>query len=147
MKPQSKPILTLAISHNIHLTAEQRRDLAGGESIVARGVSLPVWYSKGKTSEPGREVICTYQIHNFVEAATQVVFNLDGYEFNLPQLGEDPPDNAVHGGQLLDVKYGGLGKIKFAVSTQARMNGVPTIIYHTILISDLDELRNTLIPG
>jgi hypothetical protein len=54
-------MLTLTVSHNIFLTKKQRYELSVVESTLeVIGISFPVWFYKGKTSEPAKEVFCKY---------------------------------------------------------------------------------------
>jgi hypothetical protein len=165
----SKTLLTLAISHNIYLTREERNRLANGDSISVTGVSMPVWYGKGKTTEPGKEVFCHYTLHNSPNAKSEIYFKTDGYEFNLPQLPRnfempqeiDDKDWAnlepeereaigeeryvpVNGKYLLDVKDGGSERLCFDQVAYAKMRGIPTTVFHTILIADMKMLENSL---
>lgn len=55
---------TLTISHYIYLTKEQRYDLHNGKEVSVIGVSVPVWFQKGTTSEPAQEVFCEYTLSN-----------------------------------------------------------------------------------
>jgi hypothetical protein len=134
----AKTFLTLAISHEIYLTRDQRYRLAAGDSVSVTGISVPVWYAKGKTNEPAREVFCNYIIHNSPNAEDQIYFRMDGYEFNIPQLPGDfvmPPEISneewsaltqeqrealgeeryvpPHAANLLDLKDGGTENLIF----------------------------------
>lgn len=85
--------LMLVVSHSIFLTETERAILVAGEDITTTGVSVPVWYKKGSTSEPAVEVFATYTLHNTKDFATFVIKNKEGYEINLPQQVDDyePP--------------------------------------------------------
>jgi hypothetical protein len=77
--------IVLSISHHIYLTAEERYALHDRKEIETTGVSLPVWFYRGTTSEPGAEVFCKYILKN--EKAESTISNIvGGYEINLPQL-------------------------------------------------------------
>lgn len=78
-------MLTLAISHNIFLTDDEIGRAAKGEIIMVTGVSVPVWFYKGWTSEPGIEVFCKYIIHSD-ENHTKISSNFDGYKINIPPI-------------------------------------------------------------
>ena len=60
-------MLTLTILHNIFLTKQDRSTLINGGQIQAMGVSVPVWYLKGKTTEPAQEIFCEYILTNTTE--------------------------------------------------------------------------------
>lgn len=78
-------MLTIVISHNIFLTQDELVTLSKGEAIETIGVSLPVWFFKGNTSEPAREVFCEYKLTNIKEDYSVTVF-AKGYRINLPQI-------------------------------------------------------------
>ena len=63
---------TLTISHYIYLTKEQRYALHERQPIEAIGISVPVWFNKGNTSEPAKEIFCKYQIAN--ESVNKIVY-------------------------------------------------------------------------
>jgi hypothetical protein len=91
-----KPV-TLAVSHSIWLTREQRYALAGGEAgqkLVVVGASVPVWYCKGDTSEPASEVFVRYTLASTGDGLN--MFHLrDGYYINIPRergTPKLPPD-------------------------------------------------------
>ena len=60
----SSYMITLATSHNIYLTHEDRYALVKGQTVESVGVSVPVWFIKGTTSEPAVEVFCKYVLTN-----------------------------------------------------------------------------------
>lgn len=84
-------MLVLSILHNIFLSKEQIDSLLEKEEIEIIGVSLPVWYYKGNTSEPAEEVFCKYKITNKKDKKESVTVLKNGYVINLPKL----PDNYV----------------------------------------------------
>ena len=57
-------MLTLVISHNINLSREERYNLHQGKPVTTVGVSVPVWFEKGNTSEPAQEVFVLYRLTN-----------------------------------------------------------------------------------
>ena len=75
---------TLTISHYIYLTREERYALFEGKRLETIGVSVPVWFRKGDTSEPTQEVFCKYTITNKLSFRS-IVQNDEGYTLNLPQ--------------------------------------------------------------
>jgi len=85
-------MITLSISHHISLTKEQRYSLAKGEPQKVVGISVPVWFEKGSTSEPAVEVFCEYELTNRSDHYPIKRKNR-GYKINMPQLPEDykPP--------------------------------------------------------
>ena len=83
---------TLIINHVIYLTPEQRNGLLKDRTPAqVVGVSVPVWFNNGKSSEPAQEVFCQYTITN--EPQEMMVTTLPtGYRINLPQPKKDGPD-------------------------------------------------------
>lgn len=77
-------MLTLTILHNIFLTKQDRSTLVNGGQIQAMGVSVPVWYLKGKTTEPAQEIFCEYILTNTTEDYPLTAL-AKGYKINLPQ--------------------------------------------------------------
>lgn len=77
-------MLTLVVSHYIYLDRDQRYKLFNGETIETSGISIPVWFEKGSTSEPAQEVFCKYILKNQRNHETIKALK-DGYEINLPQ--------------------------------------------------------------
>lgn len=76
---------TLTILHQIYLTPEQREALVERrESVEVVGVSVPVWFESGNSSEPAQEVFVKYTLTNRLENHG-VVTSKDGYTINLPQ--------------------------------------------------------------
>lgn len=80
---------TLVISHIIYLTPEERTALVKKRKpaqIV--GISVPVWFHQGKSSEPAHEVLCQYMLTN--EPQDMMITSLPtGYRINLPQVKPD----------------------------------------------------------
>lgn len=77
-------MLTLVISHNINLSREERYKLHKGEPVTTVGVSVPVWFEKGNTSEPAQEVFVTYRLTN-TKNDYAIKMSKDGYDINIPQ--------------------------------------------------------------
>jgi hypothetical protein len=84
-----KNSITLSIAHNIFLTKEQRYELHEGKKLILVGCALPVWFFKGKTSEPAEEVFCKYILNNQKKEPTLIKFTKQGYKINLPQVPEN----------------------------------------------------------
>ncbi len=138
--------LTLSVSHNMFLDRKQRYELANGEPVDVIGVSVPVWYYKGKTSEPGNEVFCKYRLipteHNIF-----VKHNDQGYEVYLPKRSFNPEENKANPvtlKNLLDHKDGGIEWIAFRQYGEAKKNKRPVNIVHFVEIKTTEELDKTL---
>jgi hypothetical protein len=80
--------IVLSISHNIFLTEKQRSQIHARETVETVGVSVPVWFYRGSTSEPASEVFCKYILTN-VEEDYPVEKTEKGYRINLPQIPSD----------------------------------------------------------
>lgn len=83
-----KKVTTLSIIHNIFLTRKERYAIHEGKKVTTVGVSLPVWFRKGSTSEPAEEVFCEYTIINEAEVKP-IQAKKNGYIINVPQLPGD----------------------------------------------------------
>lgn len=148
-------MITVAISHNLVLSREDRYKLAGGGRVETTGVSLPVWFRKGSTSEPSREVFCRYVLTNedrpyLVRAAK------DGYFINLPQVSEQEEElkkmpaklaellganlQKYNSKSLLDVKDGGSEWMQFRQYNKTKKNGRTVNIIHFVEIRPIEEL-------
>lgn len=95
-------MLTLTISHNIFLTREERYKITKGEPIEILGISVPVWFYRGNTSEPAKEIFCKYIVTND-EKNTPIFSTKTGYQLNLPKA----IDNQNSEKKLLDISDGG----------------------------------------
>jgi hypothetical protein len=80
--------IVLSISHNIFLTEEERQRIYAHEPLEVLGVSVPVWFYRGSTSEPASEVFCKYVLTNIEEDYPITVID-SGYRINLPQIPKD----------------------------------------------------------
>jgi hypothetical protein len=84
---KQKRLITISINHSIFLNRDQRYSLHEGNDIETIGVSMPIWFYKGSTTEPGEEVFCKYLLTNKGKSE-HIRFNEGGYAINLPQLPE-----------------------------------------------------------
>jgi hypothetical protein len=142
---------TLTISHHVYLSREDRYKLHNREDIEAIGVSVPVLFDKGNTSEPAREVFCRYKLTNNLPNRAITTFDA-GYCINLPQLNstEDQDDYSVFAAKygsserLLDIKDGGVEYSEFKQYHNAYIDGVAMTILHYVEIKDLEYLIETI---
>jgi len=95
-------MLTLTISHNIFLTREERYKVTSGEPIEILGISVPVWFLKGNTSEPAKEIFCKYIVTNDGKN-TPIFATPTGFQLNLPKIIDEQNSEK----KLLDVDDGG----------------------------------------
>jgi hypothetical protein len=138
--------LTLTTSHNIFLDRQQRYDLFNGKEIEVVGVSVPVWYHQGKTSEPGNEVFCKYKLIP-CEHKILIKHNSTGYEIYLPKKSFNPEDNVANPltlKNILDHKDGGIEWIAFRQVGKAKKNKKPVGIVNFVEIKTIEELEKTI---
>ena len=166
---KARHILTLAISHNIFLEREQRYELASGKEIEAIGVSLPVWFYKGNTSEPAQEVFCKYSLTN--DKADMPISDIGhGYKINVPQTPKNyqPPVEIsddkwrklpyekqeewymnkiipITGKNLLDSCDGGSSYIRFRQHNRVKRNNQYINIIHFVEIGTIENLIDSLV--
>lgn len=164
-----KKSLTLAISHSLFLTEKQRYDLFSGKSLRVIGASLPVWFHKGKTSEPAEEVFCKYTLNNKVGEASITKTKNNTYIINLPQVPENyrrpylSDDDwrkmtneqknkwyeanpfPLSAKKLLNITDGGCGELNFKLQQEIEFRQKRVDIIHLILIKDVKELDASLI--
>jgi len=95
-------MLTLTISHNIFLTREERYKVTNGEPIEILGISVPVWFFKGNTSEPAKEIFCKYIVTNDGKN-TPIIATKTGFQLNLPKIIDGQNSEK----KLLDADDGG----------------------------------------
>lgn len=144
---------TLIISHYIYLTKEERYNAHNGETIETTGVSIPVWFNKGTTSEPARELFCKYKItnENINKAITPTQ---EGYVINLPQkveLDEIPEEikeavgkQLVSSKDLLDIEDGGKELLEFKQLNKIKYKKELFNLIHFVEIKPKEILLKTL---
>ena len=135
---------TLTISHYIYLTREQRYQLHSGTPLDVVGISVPVWFDKGNTSEPAREVFCNYKLTNEPMSKAIVPFE-EGYSINLPQKNKEAiayqPETSE---RLLDIKDGGVEGIEFRQNNKVHQGDKKFNIVHFVDIKSDELLKDTL---
>jgi hypothetical protein len=57
---------------------------ANKEKIEVIGASVPVWFYRGNTSEPAKEIFSKYILTN-LETNEAILRTKEGYQINLPQ--------------------------------------------------------------
>lgn len=155
-------MLTLVVSHNIGLTKEQRYKLNDGEAIDVVGVSVPVWFHKGTTSEPANEVFVTYKLTNQKEPYP-IKTTKTGFEMNMPQSNpaaeeeiKKLPDQVLDllgvnknfptAKSLLDVKDGGSEFLQFRQFARSQLivdgqkTTIPMNIVHCVEIRPIEDI-------
>lgn len=137
---------TLTISHYIYLTKEQRYALHEGQNIEVIGVSVPVWFQKGSTSEPAKELFCKYELTN--EKVNKVISKIEeGYAINIPQKIETTNEMQISLSQsdrLLDRVDKGDEFLDFKQYNKALYNHREFDVVHFVEIKKLETLVETL---
>lgn len=163
---KTKAGITLAVSHNIYLTEAQRYTLANGENITTSGVSVPIWYFKGRSSEPGVEVFNQYTLLNSASNDIDIDQSKDGYTINIPaaqdpKFASDVPQELWSkmseaqkmeylseiptGDALRNPIDGGSRMLCFNQYNKSRVKGIPIHVLHFIRIADLGILYDSLV--
>lgn len=157
-------MLILSILHNIFLDKEQIDSLLEKEEIETIGVSLPVWYYKGNTSEPAEEVFCKYKITNKKDKKESVTVFKNGYVINLPKISDDYVEKTLTEIELSKMTEEELnkwneenpkqvnikdlisdkGQVVFKQFNKKKQKDKLTNFVHTVEISKIEKLMNSL---
>ena len=89
--------LALFVTHHVFLTDEQISLVVSGEKVSCVGHCVPVWVDAktGRTTEPAKEVFCSYEIFNTGKGMGDVEpVDTFGYRLWLPSASawSPPPD-------------------------------------------------------
>lgn len=139
---------TLTISHYVYLTKEQRYALHAGQEVEVVGVSVPVWFHKGTTSEPAKELFCKYKLTN--EKTNKVIFQTEeGYAVNLPQpqaekITDETPIATGYSDKLLNVEDKGSEYLDFRQYNRIKQGDKEFNVVHFVEIKTLETLMETL---
>lgn len=146
---------TLTISHYIYINREQRYALHAGESLEVVGISVPVWFHKGTTSEPAKEIFCKYKITNEAENRA-IIPTEEGFNINLPQkMDQDKDDTSEEtkkavalrlgtSENLLDYKDGGKEWLEFRQYNKVRQGENEFNVVHFVEIKPDEILSDTI---
>ena len=157
---------TLAISHYLHLTKEERYAWHQGNLLEVIGVSIPVWYYKGVSSEPAVEVFCKYRLIPSLEGIHIKHFT-SGYEVIVPrnppkefmplpdeewkEMSKEQQEEWYENNEpnpsikmLLDIKDGGSKYLAFKQHSKVRKDKKILNVVHYMEIKDMDDLMQTL---
>jgi hypothetical protein len=145
-------VLILSILHNIFLDEEQINSLSEKEEIEVIGVSLPVWYYKGNTSEPAEEVFCKYKITNkTVHKKESITIFKNGYIINLPKISNNCEKESLEKEEKINeieqVNIKDLiskEQIIFKQFNKKKQKGKLTNLIHVVKISKIEKLINSL---
>jgi hypothetical protein len=163
---KKKSLVTLSVPHSLFLTEKQRYDLHQGKTIKVIGVSMPVWFHKGSTSEPAEEVFCKYTLYNKKDSNAYVQKTKNNtYIINLPQIPDDHIEPELSDAtwrlmtedqrsewykahpvplsskKLLNMSDGGCQSFNFQIQHDTK----ETSIIHFVLIKRIEELNESLV--
>lgn len=145
----------LTISHFLYLTRDQRYRIHAGEPVETVGVSVPVWFLKGNTSEPARELFCKYKITND-PINKAIITGEEGYTINLPQKIDLKPEDKVDESfreamknlptseKLLDPKDKGTANLHFKQYNQIIIDSIEFSVIHIVELQNEDYLIDSL---
>lgn len=157
---------TLAISHNIFLTRQERYDWYNGKDLEVIGVSSPIWFANNISSEPAMEVFAKYKLFNKQEKIF-IHHNKTGYEIIAPKTplitkekisdeiwqsltleeqyiwraSVEPQPSITN---LLDIKDGGSQWLAFRQYGKINKNNKLLNLVHFVEIKSIEELTITL---
>lgn len=144
---------TLTISHYIYLTKEERYKLHEGQPLEVIGVSVPVWFHKGTTSEPAQEMFCRYRLTNSQPNRAIIPFE-EGYSINIPQkLDVKAPAHIQEAmgsleigtsERLLDSEDGGSEWLEFRQYNKIQKDKRTFNVVHFVEIKPVEVLVDTL---
>ncbi len=151
------PKLHLAINHLIFLTKDERYALADGTNVETVGVTVPVWFWSGNTTEPAKEIFCKYLLVNEDTKETVDLWEKGGYRINTPQqdqmiklpakIREVANYKSIGSAKsLLNLKDGGSEWLQYKVFRKMRAEGMsqPIRVVHTIEIKPIERLLGSL---
>lgn len=136
--PHRDPRPFLTVSHYIYLTREQRYQLADGLMVEVVGVSVPVWFKSGNTSEPAKEVFCKYILSSDIQSYGVSSFS-EGYKINLRNL-----DKSVSLNMLFDIKDRGIEEFIAKGYDKIVVEGKTFSAFHCLEIKPIELLVDTL---
>lgn len=161
-------MLNLSIYHKIHLTRKERYDLHDGKETIVTGVSVPIWYIKTISSEPGQEVFCRYYLSNN-KSNSPIKIIKDGYGIEIPFQPPEQPKAAkipsflkkfflkkntpilkekkqkcMSSVNLLDIKDGGSKSLSYREFNKVKSEENIVTISHYVTIEDISHLENSL---
>jgi len=138
-----KNLLTLTVSHNIFLTRDQRYAFQNDDcELEVSGVSVPVWFYNGKTSEPASEVFCKYKL-KISDSKKAITKYSEGYIINLPKKLDDVSMSISD--MLRDIKDGGKESVLYKEYSKIKKKSMNYSVIHVVEIYDIEKLTSTII--
>ncbi len=140
---------TIVINHILYFTPEQRIGLVRNRiSTALVGISIPVWFNQGKSTEPAKEVFCQYTVTN--EPKDMMVAALPtGYRINLPQpkpLADESEENSAPDlNKLGNAEDGGSGWLIFKQFQNLKQeDGTVMHILHYVEMRDIEYYLDSI---
>lgn len=133
----------LTISHYIYLSRKERYQLFDQIPVYAVGISVPVWFKKGDTTEPAKEIFCKYNIFND-NISSSIRYKESGYDIHLPKNFVNFKKDKFNYFKLLDVKDRGCEELVFRQNTKLNINKKSYSIVHFVEIKPIEHLLETL---
>jgi hypothetical protein len=90
--------LALFVTHHVFLTDNQISQVVSGSKVSCEGCCVPVWVdaASGKTTEPAKEIFCSYELSASDGGPGSVEFNKKmGYKVLLPRASEWKPPKEI----------------------------------------------------
>lgn len=160
-------MINLEISHQVHLTREQRYQLAIGQTVATVGIAVPVWLDNGIMQNIPEEVFCHYGLLN-KDDGKAVEQKDDGFIFSLPRefakelkmdtnlwdilsaeeqkewfINNPKPKNAS---LLLDVEDGGIENLFYQIIEKRMVFNKRLVrVIHSIELIDIKDLTQSLL--
>lgn len=105
------------------------------------GVSVPVWFLGGKTSEPAREVFSKYMLA-ITDNNMAISRHSEGYIINLPKSLSNT--SKLVSELLKDPEDGGQGMLQYKEYSTGRYKKTKYRVIHTVEIYDMSVLNSSL---
>ena len=150
---------TLTVSHYLYLSKKERYSLNDGNTVEVIGICIPVWFSKGTTTEPAKEVFCKYKLNNTRETKVNIKMLDEGFELDMPYFDEE---DQMHTSEftkdekqfivkkigtsesLLDLKDDGFEKAEFKLYQKLLAGNELHHLIHYIDIKPIELLLDTI---
>ena len=131
-------MLVLSILHNVFLTQDEIDQLISGDIVETTGVSLPVWFFKGNTSEPAEEVFCKYKL---VKGSRENSIEVDkmGYVIHIPDGAE-----TLKLEDLFPEVEGGKEYLAFQEISKTKKRDKNATVIHLVEIKTVERLLKSM---
>lgn len=167
IQSKQRPEFAVTFQHHIFIEKELRNSLLDGNPIETVGMFTPVWFWRGKTSEPAAEIFAQYTLINDLASDISVNQNPKGFTINIgmpwafyvDQLSDEqlasmserrlerwhlknaPIYDLMN---LADKEHGGNERLSFSRKESRDESGMMVDILHFIKIADVEQLESTI---